>query len=148
MNPSRGKEDQSALQSNSGFYVSTPNLQSMMEEIYPLPEKRILVGACEDGLPVLMDLSDPALKSIAVVGDPSSGKTRFLQSILLSASLNNRPKGLRYCCITPDQQELNLLRKLPNQYRLASPYNQNAGELIDELVNLMGWDQGNQNRAD
>lgn len=132
----------------TGFYLSTPSIQSVMEEIHPLPVKKILVGACEDGLPVLMDLSDPNLKSILVIGDPSSGKTRFLHSLLLSASLNNPPKQLRYCCITPDQQELNFLKKLPHQYRSISPYSDNTGELISDLVNLAGWKYGRQDRVD
>ena len=58
-----------------------PSLESALDEVGPMPRKALFMGIAPDGLPVLLNLHDPAPGPILVVGDPGAGKTAFLQNI-------------------------------------------------------------------
>jgi len=71
-----------------------------MERLGPVPPYSALIGMCEDGLPFLFDLDDPSAGSILMIGDENSGKTRLMQTILLSASALNPPERRMFSVIT------------------------------------------------
>lgn len=100
-----------------------PTLAAFLKEIEPLPRRSVVIGACDDGLPVLMDLSNPRLGSILIIGDPSSGKTGLLASILHSACTTIPARSLRVSCISTRPAQLEAIARLPHAYQLSSPEN-------------------------
>jgi hypothetical protein len=103
---------------------STParhTLRSVLEEIEPLPRYSVVIGACDDGLPVLMDLSNPRAGSILIIADPCSGKTALLSSILSSACTTNPARSLRVSLISSRPEQLGMIAKLPHAYQASSP---------------------------
>lgn len=80
-------------------------LQDVLSQAGPLPPYSLLLGACEDGLPFLLDLNNPAPGSLLVAGDRSSGKTRLLRAILSSAVMLNSPSEVAFNVIAarPDE---------------------------------------------
>lgn len=69
--------------------LSTLSLQAVLERARPFSPGAVVLGMCEDGLPFLLDLTNPAPGAILIGGDPGVGKSRLLRSILASAALAN-----------------------------------------------------------
>jgi hypothetical protein len=95
---------------NIGQPVSTDgpfSLQQALKEIGPLPEEALFLGLAEDGLPVLLNLWDPAPGPILVAGDAHAGKTGLLQTLSRSAVATHDADEIQYGVITehPDQWE-------------------------------------------
>jgi hypothetical protein len=111
-----------------------PSLSELIIEYSPLPAYSVLLGACEDQLPVLLDLTNPEPGAVLLVGDPGSGKIKFLDTLLKSACALNPPRRLRFCKISTDQNNLNGLSVYPHCYRLAAVYEKEAVNIIQELV--------------
>lgn len=97
------------------------SLKSFLNEIEPLPHHSVVIGACDDGLPVLMDLSNPRAGSILIIADPCSGKTGLLTSILSSACTTNPARSLRVTCLSSKPAQLDGIARLPHAYQLRSP---------------------------
>ncbi len=70
-----------------------PTLAGLLESLPEPPPYAALLGACEDGLPFLFDLTNPAPGAVLVTGDAAGGKTRLLHSILHSACRMNTPES-------------------------------------------------------
>jgi hypothetical protein len=122
---------------NSIVQIRIPSLEQVLAGIKSIPEYSILIGAAEDSSPILMDLSNSEAGSLLIVGDPASGKTRLLLSILSSACLINSPRKFRFSCITFQLGDISWLSKKPHAYQITAPYNEKAYQIINELANLL-----------
>ena len=91
-----------------------PRLADLVSHSGPFDPYSILLGACEDGLPFTLDLTDSSPGSLLIVGDPASGKTRLLHSILSSVALINRPSEVSYSLIVRGPQEFEGLHTSPH----------------------------------
>lgn len=90
------------ISSQSESPLQPPSLAEVLAQAGPLPPQSVLLGMCEDGLPFLFDLTNPAPGSLLIVGDSGSGKTRLVKSLLASARHLSKPNQLSYSIITPD----------------------------------------------
>ncbi len=70
----------------------------------PVSRGSLLLGLAEDGLPVLLDLYDPAPGPLLVAGDGGSGKTAFLQSLARATGLQD-PGDIQFGVVTPFPEE-------------------------------------------
>jgi hypothetical protein len=122
---------------NSIVQIRIPSLEQVLAEITSIPEYSILIGAAEDNSPILMDLSNSEAGSLLILGDPASGKTRLMLSILSSACLINSPRKFRFSCITFQLGDIGWLSKKPHAYQITAPYNEKAYQVIHELANLL-----------
>jgi hypothetical protein len=113
-----------------------PSLSSLMGSLGHIPEYSALIGLCEDGLPFLMDLSDPTPGSILISGQPGSGKTRLLAALLTSSARLNDSQLVNFCVITPQLWEIESLKKFPHCQGIAAPYERSASEMIMKLASI------------
>jgi hypothetical protein len=95
-----------------------------------------LLGVCEDGLPLLIDLTDPSPGSFLIVGDERSGKAHLLQAILASACYLNPPERVAVSVITPHPGLFEGLESIQNCRAVLSAYDRNASEYVIELSAL------------
>ncbi len=51
-----------------------PDLQAMLLLAGPLPPYSLILGACDDGLPFLLDLANPAPGALMIAADAGAGK--------------------------------------------------------------------------
>jgi hypothetical protein len=116
--------------------MSIPSISEMIKQIGPLPPQSIIIGYCEDGLHVFLDLHDSNPGAILIAGDTGSGKTRLINSILTSACLINHPRQVRYSIISPKTDELGELLTKPHTYKVISPASDGAEDLIKEFVEI------------
>ena len=113
-----------------------PDVNRLISELGPLPEEALLLGLAEDGLPVLLDLVDPAPGTIVVIGEGSSGKTAFLHSLARSADQFHNPGDIQFGAITPFPEEWRPLEDMPNCLGVWPDYHPTAGEF---LLRLISW---------
>ena len=111
-------------------------LYTLLNRLGALPGFSAVLGVCEDGLPLLIDLADPSPGSILVIGDENSGKVQLLHAILASASILNPVERLVFHVITPDPGAFESLLSFPNCQAVLSAYERDASELVFQLSAL------------
>ena len=111
--------------------VSTPELP--VDQAPVLPGGSLLLGLAEDGLPVLLDLYDPAPGPLLVAGDGGSGKTAFLQSLAQASNLQD-PGEVQFGVLTPFPEEWTELEALPNCLGIWPAHHSAAGKFMSQLV--------------
>jgi hypothetical protein len=98
-----------------------------------LPGGSLLLGLAEDGLPVLLDLYDPAPGPLLVAGDGGSGKTALLQSLARAAGLHD-PGDIQFGVVTPFPEEWIALESLPHCLGIWPAYHPSAQLFLGQLV--------------
>lgn len=89
-----------------------PTLDEVLNEISPLPRGGLFVGMAQDGLPVLLNLLDPAPGPLLIVGDQGSGKTKLLQNVSQSIAHMSSTGHISYLAFTEQPAEWD---RLPSQ---------------------------------
>lgn len=82
-----------------------PTLANVLERLMPLPKDGLFLGVASDGLPVLLNLSDPRPGALLLLGDSQTGKTDFLLGVACAASTTHTPDHLRFAVVAPHRQE-------------------------------------------
>ncbi len=84
-----------------------PSMESVLAQCDELTPYSAFLGLCEDGLPLMLDLTNPAPGSLMVVGDAQSGKTDLMRSLLASVDQLN----------TAEQVVTHLAVRNPEEYQ-------------------------------
>jgi hypothetical protein len=98
-----------------------------------IPSGSLLLGLAEDGLPLLLDLYDPAPGSLLVAGDGGCGKTAFLKSLARAADLDD-PGDIQFGVVTPFPEEWRDHEALPGCLGIWPAYHSSAHEFLKQLV--------------
>jgi hypothetical protein len=98
-----------------------------------LPGGSLLLGMVEDGLPLLLDLYDPAPGPLLVAGDGGCGKTAFLHSLARAAGLQD-PGDIQFGVVTPFPEEWTALESLPHCLGVWPAYHPSAQLFLGQLV--------------
>jgi hypothetical protein len=116
---------------------SHPVLDTKPAAILPpadsVPPGSLLLGLAEDGLPVLLDLFDPAPGPLLVAGDGGSGKTAFLHSLARATDLQD-PGDIQFGALTPFPEEWAALEALPQCLGIWPAFHPSAAEFVSQLV--------------
>lgn len=91
------------------------------------------LGRGEDGLPLTMDLYDPAPGPLLVAGDGGSGKTILLKSLALASSLQSVGE-IQFGVITPFPEEWTEQEAFPNCLGIWPAYHTAAIEFVSQLI--------------
>ena len=118
-----------------------PNLGRILAGISPLPAEALFLGMANDGLPVLLNLYDPVPGPILIVGDSSSGKTRFLQTVAQAVETLHSPELVQYSIVSGKPDEWKNLYKGRNNLGIYLSSHDNTVELIHSLVS---WAHSNK----
>jgi len=123
-----------------------PPLQDILEQFAPLPPDALFIGVAEDGLPVLLNLSDPAPGPILVASDSGCGKTNLLRLLAHLTDILQDPGDLQFGVITAFPDEWNSLESSPNSLGIWPVSHETARELLSMLVSWAGrYRRGRQN---
>jgi hypothetical protein len=118
-----------------------PTLSEVLSELGPLPREALFLGIAEDGLPVLLDLSDPAPGPLLVAGDENTGKTTFLKTVVHAAAELHERESLQFGVITAHPEEWDLENELPNSAGVYPVYDNSA---MDFILGLTAWAHNNR----
>ena len=119
------------------FSLSNDTTNYPYEIFQPLPAYSTVLGICEDGLPLVLDLNDPNPGAILISGRMHTGKTQLLRSILFSACSSNNAEKLYFYLITPDPGHHQDLKRFDQCYGIFSAYDKATCELIVEMSALV-----------
>ena len=114
-----------------------PSLQAVLQNLQPLAASNGLLGICDDNLPFLLDLSNPAPGSVLVAGDPDSGQARLIQSFLSSLVLLNSPKQVIFSILTAQPEAYRDLASANHCQRLLAASDPATGELLKQCADLL-----------
>jgi len=114
-----------------------PTLDTLMAQVEGLPAYSLTLGACEDGLPFLLDLNYPAPGALLVCGDPGSGKTRLLKALLAAAARQNRPDQVSVSVIASDPDAFREFSHLEHCQEIYSCTECSAAGLVQEMADLV-----------
>jgi hypothetical protein len=96
----------------------------------------------EDGLPVLLNMHDPSVGPILVVGDAGSGKTAFLKTIVRALAMTHESAEVQFGVLTSQAHEWESERMSPQRVAIFSMHESGAEEL---LLSLAAWAHQNRN---
>ncbi len=136
--PSNGAE--AILNPSSRVHAEPINLPMSVDQVLSksgkLPLNSLVLGICDDGLPFLLDLTNPAPGALLVCGDAGTGKTKLVNSILDSASRLNTPAQLELSIIAVNIDEYMHLSHFEHCQEIFNADEAVTGELIGELVDI------------
>jgi hypothetical protein len=119
-----------------------PSLEEVLEEFHPFPAYSILLGLCEDGLPLILDLTDPSAGSFLIAGDEAQSNFDLLYGLLTSATLVNNAEEVNLHLISPLADNLVELHKQPAFKISFHPARPECEIVVEEIVNLVHQRQG------
>ena len=111
-----------------------PTLENVLARMMPLPEGGLFLGVASDGLPVLLNLSDPRPGAILLLGDGRCGKTDFLQGVARALSMSQPPHLLRFAVLTSGLEEWKGLGDLPHCFGLWRPDDPGLKDVLFDLT--------------
>jgi hypothetical protein len=111
-----------------------PTLSSALADASPLPQTALFLGLAEDGLPVMLDLYDPAPGPILIVADQTSGKTALLQMIARAAELLHAPSDVQSGIITQYPDEWKNFQGSESTVGIYATQESTTHELLQSLV--------------
>jgi hypothetical protein len=65
-----------------------------------LPDQTVVLGVCEDGLPLALDLFDPTPGSLLAMGDRREEQIALLHNAVASSCLRNSPRTMQFLVIS------------------------------------------------
>src|SRR5215470_430965 len=98
-------------------------LEAMAE---PMPPEALFLGVASDGLPVLLNLTDPVPGPVLVTADPGAGKKALLQTVAWAAGKMHHPDDLQFGVLTNHPDEWNGMEGIPNNVGIFPLYHQSA----------------------
>jgi len=114
-----------------------PSLEEALEQQRGLPAGSLLLGVCEDGLPLVLDLTDPDSGAFLIAGDSGFDSSALLHSILTAAFKGNRTKDVCLHLISPHADDLLYFHQLPNFKISYEPHRPEVRIVLEEMVNLV-----------
>ena len=72
-----------------------PSLEALLAQVGELSPYSVVLGVCEDGLPITLELDNPAPGALLISSEHKGGKTRLLRAVLASAMQLNTPDQVR-----------------------------------------------------
>lgn len=117
-----------------------PTLDQILAQIGPLPREALFIGMASDGLPVLLNMRDPAVGPILITGDAGSGKTAFLKNIVRALTLTHEASEAQFGVITTRLDEWENEKVSPHRVAIFSAHEDGAPEL---LLSLAAWARAN-----
>lgn len=114
-----------------------PLLRPLLEELSPFPPYSAMIGMCDDDLPMLFDLSNPAAGSVLILGDSGFANSLHLKTILTSIGILNTKEEVNFHLISPHQELVGSLVAFSNFHILFEPDMPDSITLIEEIAKLI-----------
>lgn len=123
------------------------SLEGLLAKHPYLPDLTAMLGICEDGLPVLLDLTDPKPGSILIGATQLDGVRQLLQLVLFSTLMRTPANELEVLVVTGEPDQWQPFERFGSQHQLEilPVFERSAGEAILHLGRLL--DQRRTGRA-
>lgn len=112
----------------------------LLSRIQPQPKMAMLLGQCQDGLPILIGLDDPTMGAILISGENSCGKTHQLQVMVDSALRLHTSDELQISILTLHPEEWGYLKadhqRQASIHGIHAWYDHHSEKMVQGLSNL------------
>lgn len=120
------------------------NLHDLLDQL-ALPQNSLVLGVCEDGLPLVLELSDPSTGALLFVGDDVDSLRTHLQAVLTSVCTLSDPKQVQVDIITPQPKAFAAQKRLPHVQKIHLPDQDEMFDLLGCLFELIEQRQRKDN---
>jgi hypothetical protein len=80
-------------------------LDALLSRLAGLPSQTAILGVCDDELPVLLDLADPAPGALLVTCDEREQRLSVLRTLVHSAAALNSPRHVQFLVLSSQPEE-------------------------------------------
>lgn len=112
-------------------------IQSLIEQVVPVPASTMILGITDDGVPLLARLASPDVAHVLIAGTTGSGKSVLLQCIASSLIQTHSPTVIRLLCIDPKGRTFASLANTPHMARYPITRSGEALEALRSLCRMM-----------
>ena len=113
-----------------------PLLQEVLGDLIPLPPNALFLGVCEDGLPLMLELSNPAPGAVLIAGDYLPATRYALHALIASLYALNDPDDLHLHWVTTNPDAMPDVAASPHCKSIYSPYERVVGDLVGSLAEI------------
>lgn len=124
-------------QAQSRLQYGAQGLAAYIQSIQPIPYYTLLLGICQDGLPLLLDLEHYQCGPLLVTGSHTNSMRAFMNSVLGSGRLINPPELVDYILITPNSSAFEKEIISASHREILHPADRSAHELVMLLSALV-----------
>ena len=111
-----------------------------MAQYNNLPSQAVILGICDDGLPLALDLSDSAPGAVLAIGDVREEQIGLLRTAVASVCSRNSPRGAQFLVFShqPESWQTWITQNGFNRHCIAI---ENAQEdfLRERILQLVDW---------
>jgi hypothetical protein len=118
-----------------------PSLEEVLAEAGPLPPEALFLGLAGDGLPVLLNLYDPAPGPLLVAADAGAGKTLLLKNAARALTLTAGVRQAQFAVVTSRPEPWQGMAAAQHCIGVFPSYHNASGEL---LASLVSWAHANK----
>lgn len=80
-------------------------LTRLLERLNNFPPQTAILGLCDDQLPVLLDLADPASGALLVAADAREQRLGLLRTLIQTAAALNSPRSVQFLVLSSQPEE-------------------------------------------
>ncbi len=114
-----------------------PSLEAVLNQQRSLPSFSLLLGLCEDELPLVLDLTDPRSGAFLIAADNGFDNTTLMHSLLTAAFKVNRESEVSLHLISPHANDLLYFHRQPNFKISYEPFRPEVEVVLEEMINLV-----------
>ncbi|MGD2027530.1 MAG: hypothetical protein PVI99_06915 [Anaerolineales bacterium] len=114
-----------------------PSLEAVLADQRGLPPFSLLLGLCDDTLPLVLDLTDASSGAFLIAGDNGFDNTTLMHSILSAAFKANKQDEVNLHLISPHADDLLHFHRQPSFKISYEPFRPEVAIVLEEMVNLV-----------
>jgi hypothetical protein len=116
------------------------SLDRLLQRLNNLPPQTAILGVCDDELPVLLDLADPAPGALLVACDDRDQRFNLLHTLIQTSAALNSPRSVQFLVLSSQPQEWqNWLGDLEAARHCLAVEGLQEGNADRWLLKLSGW---------
>lgn len=113
-------------------------LADIINQFSPLPAYSIMLGVCDDGLPLMLDLTEPGAGSFLIAGDRQSANRAMIRCILETALSHATDREIRIHYFANEEEDIAAKASDSSSQKSIRFGSREAGMVIEGLWKLIG----------
>lgn len=128
------KKKKAFRESPSTTLPSSMTLEELIAQHPTLPSDTLMLGMANDGLPILLNLYEPAPGPVLVLGDAGSGKTSLMQTLARATDLIQDPSDIQFGVVSNTPDEWQAVDASPGSMGVWPADHPSAAQFIHRMV--------------
>ncbi len=125
--------NQPAAQAGKSRTIAALTFDAWYEKNHRQPACSLLLGRCEDDLPLTLDLTNPTAGALLITGERGSGKSNLLRLILSSVAENSAPEQTCFYILANNYHEYSDLGEAEGCKQCLGLRDPSAAQLFETL---------------